>query len=760
MGQLTFDGLYHVSLSSLGAAADDWKEMVDQLAKLATDAMDGMVKQSDGARWEGVNAGVTRPFIRTTGEEFSDAHTQARSVWSILRDSHKDLVQVQRALKKVVDVDAKSHEIRVAGRADGTVACVFARARGNEATPTPQQISYRNSLENQLNQLIAQADEIEGSAARALGKIHGSDSHNFGHAKYDSLDDAQRERTVQLAKKSLKLHQDGKELSTTELAEFGQLMTDNAKSPAFAIGLYRDMGAKDALRFEALMAINASLGDDKTRLKLAQSIQKNMGLALATATDPPTGKDNPLTSFREDRTYLGKAWIADLKKAGTQQLDLGLNRSDPVGYQALGSLLRHGTYDKSFLKPIAEDMIALERKGGDWPTPDPQNGDHDFGLNLTGKGGPGWDPMAGLMDAFARSPDASTAFFNGSTGGGDSGLKRLGNLEYFLGDDDGKHAREWPSDKAGGHDDPDDKSRVPGKEAFGHALESATSGRPYGDEGPIQAHTREQVKVYTDVINHFGGNTGLITTGGDLEAIAPSLGNMSAEYMYDIQRIMAGGDASGYFEQRGVRLDPQDCEEGYLKEFLQATAESPEAYGAITHAQQAVTTEAIRVAMAEPGEQDLGDVTQRAANPGGIIAGATAEGQANAIAAADDSVKKIEEYNEKLDDAAKWTSRLSEMAANHIPVAGDIYSWLAEDAQEAVFKYYHRDSEEAAQQIEENKDNYLDSQRELSAQAAKQAVFDAAKQQGISTEPGTPGAGAADDVYRAINSGYSDGKTR
>ncbi|MGA6160288.1 hypothetical protein ACPEIC_43995 [Stenotrophomonas sp. NPDC087984] len=41
MARLTFDDIHHVSFSSLGAAADDWKEMVDQLDRPATDAVDG-----------------------------------------------------------------------------------------------------------------------------------------------------------------------------------------------------------------------------------------------------------------------------------------------------------------------------------------------------------------------------------------------------------------------------------------------------------------------------------------------------------------------------------------------------------------------------------------------------------------------------------------------------------------------------------------------------------------------------------------------
>ncbi|MFE6775344.1 DUF6571 family protein [Streptomyces sp. NPDC057702] len=755
---LTYDDVYQVSLSGLGSAAEDWKEMVDHLAKLATEAADGMVRQSEAARWEGVNAGVTRPFIRATGAEFRDAHTQAKSVWSMLRDAHQELTAIQKALRKAVDVDARNHGILVSGGPGSTVICAYVDRTGEKTKHTANQVAYLKALQDQINHLLGQADEIDTSVARALGRIHGDDSHDFGHARYDSLDDAQRERTVQLARKSLALHKVGEQLSDKELAEFHQLMRNNSKDREFAVEFYRDMGARDALHFQAQLSLDTSAGGDTTRLELARSIQKDMGLTLATATDPPTGKDNPHTSFREDRAYLGRAWINELKRAGRQSLNVGLDHAQPVGYQALASLLRNGTYDKSFLQPIAEDLVTLERRGATWPVPDPHEGVTDFGLNLTDKKGSGWDPMTGVLEALGHSPEASTAFFSGSTGGGDSDLDRMSNLDHFLSEDNG---RAWLSDKTSGLTDPDQKSTHPAKEALGHALQSATSGRPHDDDGPLQPHTREQAKVFEQVVKELGSNPGSIKQDGDLAVLAPSLGNMSAEYMYDIQRAYAGGDSSGYFEQEGADVSLKSLnDERTLTKFLQATAEDPKAYAAITHAQQVVTTEAISSAIGDRGEEPLAASAERATRPGAIIASVTAAGQGDAIAAADDSVEKIQEFNKNLETGAKWAGRFAEMAANHIPVYGDIASWAYEDAQEAVLEHYTKDEEEAAKLIQENRKDYLDSERERSAHAMKQAYIDAAKREGISFAPGTPGAGAADDVFQAVNSGFADGRTR
>lgn len=765
MARLTFDDIYHVSFSSLGAAADDWKEMVDQLDTLATDAVDGMVKQADAARWAGANSDVTKPFVRKTAKEFGDAHTEAKGIWSMLRDAHSDLVKVQSDIKKLVDVEAKSKNVRVTGLDDGTVYCVYLHQRGDSDQRTQKQLDYLDDLASRINNLIAKADEIDNSAAGALKKIHGSDSHNFGHAKYDSLDDVQAERAVQLAKKSLAKYKQGEELSTKELAELKQLLSDNAKDREFSVDFYKALGPKDALRFEAQVAIDASAEGDKTQLKLAHSIQTSMGVALATATDPPTGKDNPDTAFRENKDYLGKAWQSELKRVGRNKLELGIgfDHAEPVGYQALSSLLRHGNYDKSFLVPVAEDMVTIERKGGGWPIPDQLNGENHFGLNLDKKGGPGWDPMTGVLEALGHSPEASTTFFNGSTGeGADDDLKKLSNLDYFLGDKDGKNGREWPADKTSGYILPDEKSKTFGKDALGHALESATTGRAYDSDGPSVKHSQEQADLFHTVVEKIGSNPDIVKADGRLAPIADSLGNMSADYMHDIQRALAGGDQSGYIGHFGADAYLGDLNQrgGELKQFLQATAEDPDAYASITHAQQAVTTEVIRDAMANPGDETLSTVATRAAAPGGELSGITSAGRADAIAAADDSVEKINEYNKKLETGDKWVSRVVEMGVGRIPVGGDMVSWAVEDIQEAALNHYTKDPQGAADQIVENRENYLNGEREAAAQAAKQAVLDAAQQAGLSTDPGSPAAGAADDVYQETNYAHSDGRSR
>ncbi|MFI0735551.1 hypothetical protein ACH4S9_42170 [Streptomyces sp. NPDC021225] len=760
MASLTFDDLYHVSFAGLGSAADDWKEMMDQLETLATDARDGMVKQSEAARWAGVNADVTRPFVRKTGKEFGDAHAEAKAIWAILRDAHEELVALQSSLKEAVDVDAKNKFIQVTGLPDGTVSCVYVHRRDTNDVQTQAQLDYKDRLERRIIKLIAQADEIDNSASSALNRIHGNDSHNFGHAKYDSLDDAQSARAVQLARKSLAKYRDGGELSITELAELKRLFAQNSKDREFAVDFYKALGPKDALRFQAQIALDASAEGDKTQLKLAQSIQTSMGESLATATRPPTGKDDPNTAFREDKDYLGKSWQTELKQIGRERLRLSMNnaRVEPRGYQVLSTLLRHGNYDKEFLTPIAEDMVTFERKHPRaWAWADNAyagDGMEKFGLNLDKKGGPGWDPMTGLLESLAHNPEASTKFFGDSTGEGTTdGLEKLSNLDYFLGDKHGENARQWLPDATGGTGSPDAEDKIYGMEALGHALESATSGDPYGGDAPSKDHTQAEADVFRSIVKKVAANPELFKSDGEFTPIVGSLGNMSAEYMHDIQRVYAGGDHSGYIRHTGAEPD-FTRERGALDLFLETTAEDPKAYSTITHAQQAVTTEMFREVVAQCGDsKDLKGVAAIAAAAGARLEGVTAEGRAHAIAAADNSLEKIDEYNESLERGDAWLGRFVDLGMStldNIPVAGEVAGWVIEDFREAILGHQVESSDDVVKQLERNRKAFLDTEHDRIGQASTKAFLLAARDAGLNMKSDNV-KNAADSVY---NSAY------
>ena len=79
MGAFTYTDLIEVDLGKLDAAAGDWETMARGLEKLRFEVYSGLVQLSDAAQWAGVNAGVTKDFVRMTAKEIWDLHQEPRA---------------------------------------------------------------------------------------------------------------------------------------------------------------------------------------------------------------------------------------------------------------------------------------------------------------------------------------------------------------------------------------------------------------------------------------------------------------------------------------------------------------------------------------------------------------------------------------------------------------------------------------------------------------------------------------------------------
>lgn len=112
MGGFSYSDLMSLHLAELGTAATEWRTMARELAKLATHVRDGLVKKSDAARWQGVNAAVTREFVGKTAKEFSDLHREAESVANILTDAHAELSRYQRQAQALTEAASKGNPSR------------------------------------------------------------------------------------------------------------------------------------------------------------------------------------------------------------------------------------------------------------------------------------------------------------------------------------------------------------------------------------------------------------------------------------------------------------------------------------------------------------------------------------------------------------------------------------------------------------------------------------------------------------------------
>ncbi|PJE98477.1 hypothetical protein CUT44_07150 [Streptomyces carminius] len=666
--------------------------MVAKLEKLAEDARSGMLAKSEKTEWRGENAGVTKPFVKKTVKEFDDAAAQAKSIKNVLKDAHTDLKAVQSELKTAV-TDGGKQGIRVQDKGDGTVWCVIEHAPDN-GDPTEQQREARKGLEDRINKLIARAEEIDDSAARALKKSHGGDTHNFGHAKYSSLDDAQAERALELAAL-------GPGMNKQQYAEFNTLMSFNSKDPEFSTTFYKGLGGPEqALRFYGRMSLDGTLGDDKERLALAKDFQRNMGVALATATDP------------DNKSRLPASWGEKFRELGTRQIELeqGAFGREYYGYQLLGGMLRHGNYDADFLTPIAEHITQLhhEEPMRFMSTKPTGMGDPDYGFNPSGKNGAGYAPLTSVLEALGHSPEASERFFTGEpTVYRENGtVDKDARLDYKYLDEFTKEDFEWPPDTLAppGTDGAEDAFNH-GPNALGHALEAATTGRAYDSQStaPVE-HTRKGAELTERLVSYFGDHPELIRHNengeaedlktGPLHALRDSLGNITADYMGDFQRVMYGGDvSSGRFPVPGEAAVFADS--GQVQRFLAEVGQDPDAYASITTAQQAYTS--LLVDEVVNGEsQSTVSLEQRVSNsvaPGALIAGIMSEARADAVL--DYHAASAKDFNEAAADKGKWANRVVELGTSaippRVPVVGEVINWVAEDITESVVKSVEKD---------------------------------------------------------------------
>ncbi|MEU2722034.1 hypothetical protein [Streptomyces smyrnaeus] len=747
--QITYTDLLSVDLSSFGTAAADWKQIQSELKTRASEAEDDMNAKARQARWAGANADAVRPFVRKIAEEVEDLRREAESIWKLMDGAHEDLVAIQKDVEAEKE-KARKLDVHVTDNGNGTVSCEFRYGTDDATTAsgyyiggtgkkrTPEEREARNAIETRLNFLIGKAREIDATAARYIGKSHGKDKYDAGHATYKSLDDAQAKEAAGLARKELELAAHGKELSTPDLQRLRDLTKYNATDAEFATRFYRELGPKKALRLHGQLGIDASTDGGDTRRELSRTIQNSLDRGLALATHPGGGKDGNVT-------HLGSAWTEELKKVGKEPIFLhdpqsnergkgAMPQQKVLGYQVLGNMLRHGKYDEGFLNAVGNDMVETERKNeyGSAGWPNPHNARRDGVLNLDPKGGTGFDPMTGLMKGLSHSPDAATEFFNGYTGGDKHGPEELSNFDYFFGDKSREEPidpRDWP------HDGDDDESKR-GKGALGSAIEAATTGRPPGDEGPPLKHTQEQAGLFRRVVSRLGGaeNASLVEHGGELEPLQPHMGNMAADYMRDVQRgIVHVPD--GLIAEQGKVAEVGNLKGDELGRFLRAASQDPDGYASITHASHAVSAEILRNAMHDPpGDNSLSDAAVKGAEPGAKVAAAAAEGRAEGIEKEQDRVGAVERYNESLDKKQELVGAIVDMGLGRLTYGGEAAGQIAGAVQEAVFDQYRKDPEEVVRQVEEGRRDFLAAEKMREAKAMEEIAKIAGERAGVKGE--------------------------
>jgi hypothetical protein len=596
---LTFDQVLHVRLGSLKQAVTDWGDTYDKLTKLEEKADNGLRAKADKADWAGENAGVTRPFVKKTAKEFTDAAKVADSLRNILRDALAEFKAAKESLEGLVE-SAPSKGIRI--DSDGVVSYLVHPDRRSKDYdgPKPEQADF-DAMRSAIKSAITRANDADDVASRALRTVVGTDENNFSGTEYDNLKEAAKAQDAEDAKKAAKIVEKGDDATPEEIDQLNKYFKDNKGDPFFAERFALEVGAKGNLEYWADMgdpSDGSHLGrDHQDKLK---ELQKNWSMTLAAATH----STNPEMD----------TWKSDLIKAGGEPIQT--RGTHPYGFQVMSNLMREGNYEKGFLRDYGNALVVTERKmthdgslppGRAWFQPQQSH------LNWQG-GGMGQDPMSGYMEALGHNPQASTAFFNSDidlTPENTKDDKKLNAFDYFSKD------RDWPEELT----EKGDRSKEPGYNALGHALESATTGHPYDapTEGLKDVRTEANAEVMQKVVERYGSDPKYMH---QQPGIDDSLGKMGAAYIDELDRSLEQDSDTtmtekenspfGYNDKDGKSKfgDKFDTEllwnRGDAVNFMGIVAQSETGHGQLSAAQMLYTTSVLDEVGPKPGS-DLTD---------------------------------------------------------------------------------------------------------------------------------------------------------
>ncbi|MEV7770151.1 hypothetical protein [Kitasatospora sp. NPDC086791] len=599
---VTFSQLKQVDLGSLGSAAGDFETLVRNwdLTQRMQNEVIGTVQQSG---WHGDAAGLATAKLTWGRDQIHAAFEEASGIAKTLRDAHTEITAAKKDLDTAVS-KATADGLTV----DGEGAVHWPPAQSQEDKRDPEYAkswqAKAQTAAKAIGDALDRATEADIAATNALGTDTGSDSGTFNATPVGGIPEEE-------AKEATYILGLGDKATDAQLQNLQKLLERHNGDPRFAASFYGKQDPATFLAQYGAMAQSADYANSSARSYAVKNIQKDLGLTLATATD---SKQVP---------HVSDAWETELRAAGAKQIPVPAGADpahSPYGYQILANVLRNGKYDAHFLNPIAEHVTQLTNENPvRWDAA--TKATYPFTelkfVGVPDKDGniQGINPMSSILDALGHSPEAATRFFHDAptTYNPDGTVKSAGgeNTYFKMLTDSGSRSllldQQYPPRPNPGTPDPFDVT------SLGHALEAATTGRAFDDvDGKFPPHTADMKDLMTQVVDTFGGKDGPgLINGGVLSNLNPSLGNMTANYIGDVQGALEGPGADSHlFDQTTV------------ERLVGTLGRHPDAYAAIAAGQQAYTTAQIQDVLAHPElHKDLAVAVENIAKPAGQVNG-------------------------------------------------------------------------------------------------------------------------------------------
>ncbi|KQV95478.1 hypothetical protein [Streptomyces sp. Root369] len=708
-------------LGPLADAAASWKALPAKYDALQREFEQRVINHLKG-HWEGDAAEAAFVTMGKARTEYENAATEAERIAKLLLDAHGEFAASQKQLHALLD-EARNDHYKVYD--DGRVEDVDPRQDSPTASASPGLAEERkkklDSLVSRLTRVLELATAADEAASSALERDANGDSQSFNTSVYTTLDSVEADQAAALMNKKGRL-------SDAEITKLNLLLSANKNDPEFSRDFAVKTGGENMLsKYNELMSPPAGTTLSKEQLAQLKELKANLGTTIGTATTSDDGgkPNKDITDFQND-----------LLKAG--QRDFNANPTESPyglsGYQLTSSLMSEGKWDKDFLHDYGDALITAEKNGANAG----QNPDAYWGyprtLGTTNIGA--LDPMTGFMDALGHNPDASTEFL---TSGATIDGEKVDHLDYLLKD------RHWPE----GPGYTGDSGNPSGYNNLGHALESATSGRSFDDDGAPVKHTAERAALMNHVVDTIGGDPGL-ASDSPRDALRDSLGNMTAEYMADVQGAIAN-------EQGTIKPFGADAnlDMGTLEPFIATVGRDPDAYVAITEASQANTAIWMQQ-VADGNPSDLNAAMENVTYPGGVVAGILSDSRDQAIFEEHSASDK--DFNDAVATGDKWAGRGLGMAVGAAtgtaaPIVGTVAGWAVEDIQAMVVEQVQQDTtDEAKREAATKYAEGWNAAGESSASSVREAIAHSGRQ--MSQEDLDVLAGS---VEQAAKSGHTAG---
>ncbi|RKN09326.1 hypothetical protein [Streptomyces radicis] len=776
----TFAGLTELNLDVLGALVERWDAVRADMAEMSVTAEHDMVGGAAHAGWRGENATVTRDFLGVTADRFRFAHERAHTVHGLLQTLHDDLAGVRRellqlkatALERGVYVDQEG-AVHPAEHPEMTLESVRLREFlpqepfAEELPPGTYEAMV--ATDEDVRRIVDRATEADRLAARALERMADEDAgEQFARSPYPGAEAAHAALIREDATAFVELARDD-ELSATDLHRMDRYLEDHADDPRFAAFVVDEIGMAEYL----LLAdrTDRAATELNSAGPLANDLRAGLGTALSTSlrvpgdmsTAPPGSPAYAQwLQTGEGRDYT-RRYEAFVDAGGSRlQGDTWLAADDRrIGFDVALDLLEASDVpvDDQFFFDATRDLIALERE-------DPDIWSHDrFPARPGDEGYPmvdPWDPQNDVVDRMLgmgahSNPDAVTAFFDPEGPGAD-------HLEYFLGDENGAGRRLDSGD--GLRDIISVPSPGPGLAA---ALEAAATGLSPGGAplpGETHQHSEATVRVAEEIWNNLSrdyqgaselseNDPARIAEGQVLESLRPALGNIAADYIADVQYALTTQEIE-------PRPEPHaDLDSENMALMLHALGQEPDAYAAITAANEAYTYVTIDASL-------NGGSADEEARQGQLTAAMTGSGQvaglmtdAHARAMYEGHIAADEAHNATVDQVQTWTERTLaatvDVGLEGIRGAGPAAVQMREAITEAVFGTFTQDNQATAE--EQAQRTYANSQQYFREEVVLAAV-ESALERGDHDVSSEEASGYRSTATREADTGFSVGSTK